>query len=361
MADTYGEKSQEPTPHRRQQAREQGQVARSLDLASAAILVGALLLLLYYGPRINDFLAELARKQLSGDFWMQADPHFVAAHWNSLMLRMAGVLLPVLGLMMLVAVAVNVGQVGFLFLPQKLGFDLSRIDPIKGAGRIFSWASVVRLILGVGKVLTVVAVAAWSLWGERGKLIVLGEQDVTEIAAYLLSVALWTCLKIGVALLVLAIFDYAYQRWRHESDLRMTTQEVREEMKNLQGDPQIIARRRAVQRQLVLNRLSSLVPRAEVVVTNPTHLAVALAYDPEKMAAPVVLCKGAGIIAERIRRLATENDVPVLERKELAQALYKHVDINQPIPSEQYAAVAEVLRFVYELKGKTLPNLRSAA
>jgi flagellar biosynthetic protein FlhB len=361
MAEQSGDKSHDATPYRRQQAREQGQVARSLDLASAAILVGALLVLLYFGPKVSDFLGELTRGQLAGEVWTDVDSHFVASYWNAIMLRMAAVLLPILGLLMLIAVAVNVGQTGFLLLPQKLAMDLSRIDPIKGAGRIFSWASVVRLVLGVGKVLAVVAVAAWSLWGERGKLLVLGEQGVTEIAAYLLSVALWTCLKIGVALLVLAILDYAYQRWRHESELRMTTQEVREEMKNLQGDPQILARRRAVQRQLVLNRLSSIVPRAEVVVTNPTHLAVALAYDPEKMAAPIVLCKGAGVIAERIRKLAMENDVPVLERKELAQALYKHVEINQPIPSEQYAAVAEVLRFVYELKGKTLPNLRSAA
>jgi len=141
----------------------------------------------------------------------------------------------------------------------------------------------------------------------------------------------------------------------------MTTQEVREEMKTLQGDPQIIARRRAVQRQLVLNRIGTAVPKADVVVTNPTELAIAIQYDHESMDAPIVVAKGAGTVAQKIRRLALENSVPVVERKELARALYKTVEIGKPIPADQYAAMAEVLRYVYELKGKTLPGADQAA
>ena len=169
-----------------------------------------------------------------------------------------------------------------------------------------------------------------------------------------------TCLKIGIALLILAIFDYGYQRWKHEQDLRMTTQEVREEFKMLQGDPHIIARRRQVQRQLVMNRLKSSVPKADVVVTNPTELAVAIQYDPDTMEAPIVVAKGAGVLAQQIRRLALEHNIPILERKPLAQALYKHVDVNKPIPADQYAAVAEILRYVYQLQGKTLPGQQAA-
>jgi flagellar biosynthetic protein FlhB len=148
--------------------------------------------------------------------------------------------------------------------------------------------------------------------------------------------------------------DYGYLFWKHERDLRMTTQELREELKQQQGDPQVAARRKQVQRQLVLNRLASAVPKADVVVTNPTELAIALAYDDETMAAPIVVAKGAGLVAQRILRLALENNVPVVERKELAQALYKFVDIQQPVPAEQYAAVAEVIRYVYQLKVKKL-------
>ena len=169
-----------------------------------------------------------------------------------------------------------------------------------------------------------------------------------------------TCLKIGIALLILAIFDYGYQRWKHEQDLRMTTQEVREEFKMLQGDPHMAARRRQVQRQLVMHRLKSSVPKADVVVTNPTELAVAIQYDPDTMEAPIVVAKGAGVLAQQIRRLALEHNIPVLERKPLAQALYKNVDINKPIPADQYAAVAEILRYVYQLQGKTLPGQRAA-
>jgi flagellar biosynthetic protein FlhB len=180
---------------------------------------------------------------------------------------------------------------------------------------------------------------------------------VPQIAALLAQTVFWTCLKIGIALLVLALLDYGFQYWKHERDLRMTDQEIREEMKNLQGDPHIIARRRQIQRQLVLNRLSSAVPRADVVVTNPTELAVAIRYELETMAAPVVVAKGAGVLAQRIRRLALENNIPIVERKELARALYQNVEINQAIPTEQYAAVAEVLRYVYQLKGKPLPKV----
>ena len=157
------------------------------------------------------------------------------------------------------------------------------------------------------------------------------------------------------------VLDYAYQRWKHEKDLRMTQQEIREEMKDYQGDPQIIARRRAVQRQLVLNRLSDAVPKADVVITNPTELAIAIRYVPDEMAAPVVVAKGAGPIAQRIRRLALEHDIPVVEKKPLAQALYRDVDVNQPIPHQSYAAVAEVLAYVYQLKGKHLPMPPSSA
>jgi flagellar biosynthetic protein FlhB len=168
-------------------------------------------------------------------------------------------------------------------------------------------------------------------------------------------------LWIGLALLLLAVLDYGVQRWKYEQDLRMTHQEIREEMKNVQGDPQIVARRRAIQRQMVLNRISTSVPKADVVVTNPTELAVAIQYDPQEMAAPVVVAKGAGVLAQRIRRLALENNIPVVERKPLAQLLYKEVDINKPIPTDSYAAVAEVLAYVYQLQGKKLPAPPRAA
>jgi flagellar biosynthetic protein FlhB len=361
VPEQFGDKIHEATPHRRQRAREQGQVAKSHDLASAVLLIAALLTLLYLGPGLVEFLGRFARRQLGGEAWLAADGPFAVSQWNVVVLGLARTLLPLFGLLVLAAILVNLGQVGFLFVPSKLAPDPSRIDPLKGLRRLLSLSNAVRLAFGVFKIAVVAAVAAWSLWGQRQDILGLSALGVPQIALFVAEIALWTCLKIGAALLLLAVLDYAYQRWKHERDLRMTHQEMREEIKTLQGDPLVVARRRAIQRQLVLNRLSAAVPQADVVVTNPTELAVAVSYDHEKMAAPIVVAKGAGVLAQRIRGLALEHDIPIVERKELAQILYRQVDINQPIPAEQYAAVAEVLRYVYQLKGKTLPGVNDAA
>jgi flagellar biosynthetic protein FlhB len=192
------------------------------------------------------------------------------------------------------------------------------------------------------------------LWWRRDEVLRCGALEVVDLGHFLIDISLSTMLWAGLALVIVAILDYAVQRWKYEQELRMTHQEVREEMKNLQGDPQIVSRRRAIQRQMVLNRISSSVPKADVVITNPTELAVAIQYEPQEMSAPVVVAKGAGVIAQRIRRLALEHNIPVVERKPLAQLLYKEVDIGRAIPTESYAAVAEVLAYVYQLKGKKL-------
>jgi flagellar biosynthetic protein FlhB len=213
---------------------------------------------------------------------------------------------------------------------------------------------------GILKVAIITLVAGWSLWGERGRLMNLSDETTPEIAAYVFHVMLWTSLKIGGALVTLALFDYGYQFWKHEQDLRMTTQQLKEEIKTQQGDPHIAARRKQIQRQMILHRLSSIVPKSDVVITNPTHLAVALQYDYEKMAAPIVIAKGADLLARRIRELALQNAVPVVERKELARVLYANVEVGEQVPAEQYAAVAEVVRYVYQLKGKKLPGQRAA-
>jgi flagellar biosynthetic protein FlhB len=253
-----------------------------------------------------------------------------------------------------VAVAANLLQTGPVFLPDKLLPDWSHINPLTGFQRLFSLASAVRLSFGLIKISLIGAIAGYGLWQKRGEVLGLVGLEIGEIAFYLADTALWMALKIAGALLLLAILDYGFQRWKYERDLRMTPQEVREEMKDLQGDPHIIARRRQVQRQLALSRLKSAVPTADVVVTNPTELAIAIRYDAKEMAAPIVVAKGAGVVAQRIRELAAEHQIPIVENKPLARLLYKEVDVNHPIPDKAYAAVAEVLAYVYQLKGKTV-------
>ncbi|MEX1224744.1 MAG: flagellar biosynthesis protein FlhB [Pirellulales bacterium] len=356
MAEQQGDRTEDATPHRRREAREQGQVAKSQDLSSAALLLGALGLLLFFGQAMAGRMHELFLAYLGGEPWLAVDQMFVANQAYGVTEELGRMLLPFFGMMFVIGALSNVMQVGFLFLPSRLAPDLSRINPIAGFARVFSIAGFARLGFGVFKIIIIAAVAMLALFARKEEILAMAVLDIPQIAAFMVELLLWTSIKIAVALFILALLDYAFQRWKHEQDLKMSHQQLREEMKNLQGDPQIIARRRAVQRQLVLNRLSSAVPKADVVVTNPTELAIAIQYDFDTMAAPIVVAKGAGVIAQRIRQLALENGIPIVERKPLARALYKQIDVGAPVPNEQYAAVAEVLAYVYQLKGKPLPK-----
>jgi flagellar biosynthetic protein FlhB len=361
MAETAGDKSFEPTPHRRQKAREKGQVAFSHDLGSAVLLVLAALALLLMGGPVIDFTARFMRYQLGEVAELAPTPAEFASQGRGILMGLAGVLLPLMGLLMVGGILANVLQVGLLYVPERVAPDISRLSPLKGLQRIFSLAGTMRLGFGLFKVAVIVATTTAVVWHRWKEVLYASELSTLQYGQFLVDMAMRTMLWVGVALVVLAIFDYAFQRWKQEQDLRMTRQELREEMKDLQGDPQIIARRRSVQRQMVLNRVSSSVPKADVVVTNPTELAVAIQYDPLEMAAPIVVAKGAGVIAQRIRKLALEHHIPIVERKPLAQLLYKEVKVGRPIPDKSYAAVAEVLAYVYQLQGKKLPKAARAA
>ncbi len=355
MAEEGGEKTQDATPHRRQQAREEGNVVLSHDFNSAALLLAGLLGLMYTGGHLIQYLARLLEEQLGGAPWLSVDRDVFVHRWSTVLTELAQVVLPVLGINLICAVVLCLLQTGFLFVPDRIAPDLSRLDPLAGLQRLFSLSSVVRLFLGTWKVVLISVVAFMAIYKQRLTVLTLTGLEVPQIGAFAWDVCVWTGIKIAIALLLLAILDYAFQWWKSERDMRMSAQEVREEMRNLQGDPQIMARRRAVQRQLAISRLKSAVPKADVVITNPTELAVAVQYDFDTMAAPIVVAKGAGVLAQRIRRLALENGIPIVEKKPLAQALYRDVDLNHPIPSQLYAAVAEVLAYVYQLKGKSMP------
>ncbi len=361
MAEQSGDKTQDATPHRRQQAREKGQVAFSQDLGSAVVLVAGVLLLRMWGGAVVDASGKLMRYQLGTVTPLEAQRGELLTQAHNIVVMFGTALLPVLGLLAVSGILSSVFQVGILFVPDRLQPDVKRLSILSGLKRIFSISGIMRLSFGMFKVTVVSVVAAAVLYQRREQVLLASALSINELAVLIIDTALTTALWVGLALFVLALFDFAFQKWKHEQDLKMTRQEVQDEMKNLQGDPQVIARRRAVQRQLALNRMGDTVPKADVVVTNPTELAVAIQYDPEQMKAPVVIAKGAGLIAQRIRRLALENNVPVVERKPLAQLLYKEVEINHPVPDQSYAAVAEVLAYVYQLKGKKPPKTRLAA
>ena len=360
MPEQSGEKNYDATPHRRQQAREQGQVAFSQDLGSAALLLVGAAVLMIWGRGLCEGATAFLAHQLRTANQAQADPGAFVEHSHALLKQMAVWLLPILGVLLLAGVLSSVLQFGFLFLPEKLQLDWSRLSPLAGLKRIVSLQGAVRLGFGMFKVAIVSIVAGVILYNRRYEVLLASEMSLPAIAKFTVDVTLSTALWVGGALFILAILDYGFQWWKQEQDMKMTHQEVREEMKSLQGDPQIVARRRQIQRQMALNRIGDKVPKADVVVTNPTELAIAIQYDPQTMAAPVVVAKGAGVLAQRIRRLALENNIPVVERKPLAQLLYKEVDVGRPVPDQSYAAVAEVLAYVYKLKGKPMPALDAA-
>ncbi len=328
---------------------------RSNDLVSAVMLLAAVVGLMWAGRQVAEFLGGLTISQLGEAGPLQVDASLATAAWSQVVVGLMKTLLPVFLVLVVVAVAANLGQVGIIFLPNKLAPNVDHINPLKGLGRLFSMNGAMRLSFGIFKIVVVATVAMTSLYTRHEQILAASQLAIGQLAVFIADVAFWTLLHVGVALLVLAILDYAYQRWKYEQDIKMTTQELKDEMKTLQGDPQIAARRRMVQRQLALSRMGQAVPGADVIVTNPTELAVAIKYDYASMEAPIVVAKGAGLVAQRIRRMALENDIPIVERKELARFLYKNVELNQTVPLEQYAAVAEVLKYVYELKGKTLP------
>ena len=356
MAGDNGDKKHLPTERRKAKAREEGQIPKSQDLTSAALLAAAIATLWAVGGQTGGHLTEFLRRSLS-EFQTGTATESDAlsrvvqsGHW------LAWATLPVLVVMFIAAVAINIGQVGLVLVPSKLAPKLNNVSPLSGLKRIFSVQGTMRLAFGVFKVSVIAIVAFVVIRSDLHRLMDLPGLDAVGISGGIFHLLLGTTAWIALALLILALAEYAFQRWKHSQDLMMTDQEMRDEMKENEGDPQMIARRRQIQRQLMMQRAETEVPKADVVVSNPTELAVAIQYDATAMPAPIVLAKGAGPLAQKIRRIALENGIPVVERKPLAQALYKSVDVGAEVPPDQYQAVAEVLRYVYQLKGQKIPS-----
>ncbi len=352
-----GEKKHVASPYRRQQAREKGQVARSQDLGSALVLLLAVLALWWWGPQLASSVATIMKAAFTQTRYLNMDSRAATGLIAASALECLWVLLPIMLSVCAVVLINNWFQIGFLFLPDKITMDWKRVDPLAGTKRLFDLPNLARLGFGLLKIGLVATVIIVGLWGRWDLIIQAQTLAVGEIGMLVWSTTIDMCIRTAIVLLILALLDYGFQWWKMEQDLMMTDEEMREEMKMMNGDPQIAARRRAVQRQLMLNRMQSDIPNADVVITNPTELAIAIKFDAKTMPAPVVVAKGAGHVAARIRKLALDSGVPIVERKPLAQALFKNVDVGQAISVEQYEAVAEVLRYVYQLQGKPLPSI----
>jgi flagellar biosynthetic protein FlhB len=338
-------------------------VAYSHELTSAAVLLGGLALLIFLGGDIVDHLAQLLRDQLGGHGWRgwlgvpQADGQLLAARQGADLARGLGrVLLPGLALLAMGAAGVTMMQTRFLVLPSRALGDLSRINPMAGLGRLFSWSSLGRLSVGLAKLSAIMAVAAACLYSRRHDVLSLGALELPQLGALAWQLCLDTCLKISLAVAALAVLDYAYRRWKLERDARMTPQEMREEMRHLQGDPQLVARRQAMRRQAALD--TPAVRQADVVVAAAGGAAVALRYDAATMRVPVVVAKSRGAGSQRLRAVAAEHEVPWFQMPALAQSLHAETTTGRPIPDKQFAAVAEVLARAYQVRSKARNRVR---
>ena len=349
MADDDGDKTEDPTPAKRKEAREEGNVARSSDLAAAALLLSLFIALLMTGRGLWDAMLNVGRRSL-GESMQNVTTADLIPLSLATMNDIARGLLPLFAVVVVVAIVANVAQVGFMLTPKKLQPKPSTLDPIKGFKKLFfEGKTYVTFGMNLMK-LGVVALVAW-ISVETQLPTILGLSRIEPEG--LLGAAGWSIFvvatKVAVVLLVLSIIDFAYQKWKHEQDLKMTKQQVKDEMKKMEGDPHMKARRRQVAQQRAMQRINSDVPQADVVVTNPTHYAVAIKYDENTMHAPRVVAKGGDQMAMRIRELATKHGVAIVERPPLARALYRTVEVGQEIPEDFYSAVAELLAYVYRL------------
>jgi flagellar biosynthesis protein FlhB len=254
---------------------------------------------------------------------------------------------------MLIAVVLNLLQVGFFLSSKRLQPNFGALNPLQGLSRMFQGENYVHLVVNVLKLLLVAAVAYSAVQDRVEQILSIQRMEYLQAFGLGATVVYSIGLRVALLLLVLALLDYGFQKFKTERELRMTKQEVKEEMRRMEGDPKIKQRRRQIAMQMHAKRLKKDVPTADVIVTNPTHFAVALKYDAAAMRAPRVVAKGADFMAKRIREIAIEAGVPIIERKPLAQALFKLVEVGHEIPEQFYSAVAEILAYVYELSGKT--------
>ncbi len=351
------ERTESASPRRRQEARSEGNVAKSQDLTAAVSLAVALLLLYVFGQKAYVALHASMRALLSNDF--AGNPTRVddlRTLWSYAAYAAGVALVPLMAGLVVAIVAASLLQVGFLLTGKPLVPKFSKLNPLTGAKQLVNLRAGMRFVQSMAKLIVVIGVGYAVIYMELPEILAMTRLSAAEVFALGAWVVFKLAAVLAALLIVLAIADYAYQKWQQEQDLKMTKEEVRKELKDMEGDPLMKQRRARVARQLAMQRVAAAVPQADVIVTNPTHYAVALKYDGESMRAPKVVAKGADFLALRIRQLAALHGVPLIERKPLARALYAGVEVGQEVPPEHYAAVAEILAYVYRVSGK-----RSAA
>ncbi len=348
------EKTEEATPQRRDEFRKQGQVAQTRELSSALALLAFSFLILFLGRLFIEQFFEIYNEMYS--------EHIVTAMKNDDILpsiayafkKIFLLTIPIYGILLVFAMASTFLQIGFLFTDETIKLNFNKMNPVEGFKRLFSLKALMEGIKAVFKFCLVGMVIYFVLKSEIQVIPTLVYSESLAVLLYVGGLIVKSMLAIAALMLVLAGFDYLFQRFDMENQMKMTKQEVKEEVKSREGDPLIKARIRKIQKEMSNKRMMNDVPKADVIITNPTHLALALKYDPDKYAAPILLAKGADHMAQKIRELAKENNIPIVENKPLARTLFKTLDVGQVIPKELFEAVAEVLAYVFKLRRKKI-------
>lgn len=356
MSDDKESKTEPASEKRKADARLEGNIVVSRDVTTAAMQAMGIAILFYLARPGMQQLTDVMRMGLSRSFDHMVQSSLTVDQIHSLIMQVSIttllLLLPFLGGIALAGVGASLGQTGFLW-KTSFPFDISRLNPISGFSKLVSFRSLSELIKALLKIAIIVGIGVYVLREDIGRLPEIVQYDVWALITVMGGLTFKVAVTVTGAFVVIAGADYLYQRFEWERSLRMSPAEVKEERRSSEGDPQVKSRIRAIQREMMKKRMMAAVPTADVVVTNPTHLAVALKYDNARQGAPIVVAKGAGHVAERIREIARQHGVSVIENKFVARTLYKLVEVGKEIPSDLYRAVAEILAFVYRTRGVT--------
>lgn len=342
------EKTEAPSDRRLEQAREKGQVPRSKELGTFLVLLAAAASLWVMGGWFAQKAMLLMRKGMSLDSRVMWEPAMALARLTDLGMDAVVAFLPLFGVLIFASLLPPFLLNSFVFSPSLISPDFSRMDPLAGLGRLFSLSGVTELVKSVAKAVLVSLVAAWVIWRERDEILSLMVQPLNIAVGNMGHLITFSFLMVVLAIVVVVAIDVPFQIWNYYEKLKMTKEEVRQEAKESEGDPMVKGKIRQLQREASRRRMMAAVPTANVIVTNPTHFAVAVSYE-EGMKAPKVVAKGTGLVAQNIKKVGAESGVPLLEAPPLARSLFKYVELDDPIPSGLYEAVAEVLAYVMQL------------
>lgn len=348
-----GEKTEKATPKKRQDSRKKGQVLKSQDVTTAVVLLFVFLFLFFAAGFMRDHFFVFFTHTFTEYIPIQSlDIDQTMIIYKDMVIQMAFILLPIMVVAVIAAIIGNLAQFGLLFTSETLKFDLKKIDPIKGLKRIFSIRALVELLKSLLKISFIGSVTTLLLVMNIEKVLGLAFKTPHDTLVTVGQLVALMGIVASFVLLFISILDYFYQKYDYEKNLRMSKQDIKDEYKNTEGDPIIKSRIKQRQREMAMRRMMQEVPQADVVITNPTHFAIALKYDDEKMDAPIVIAKGADFIAQKIKLIAKEHNIVMVENRPLARALYDDAEIGDRIPDEFFKAVAEVLAYVYRIQRK---------